>query len=98
MFANNRPTPPTPPITSQINVDVRIRGTVTVSEPLMIAGQIDGNIEAKVLHVTSTAVVTGDITAQNIVIDDKVTGKYYRREGVSDRGGAVYGQDAVPVH
>lgn len=74
MFANNRSTPPTPPIMSQINVDVRIRGTVTVSEPLIMAGQIDGNIEAEVLHVTSTAVVTGDITAQNIVIDGKVTG------------------------
>ena len=74
MFANNRPTPPTPPITSQINVDVRIRGTVTVSEPLIMAGRIDGNIEAEVLHVTSTAVVNGDITAQNILIDGKVIG------------------------
>ena len=74
MFANNRSTPSSPPIMSQINVDVRIRGTVTVSEPLIMAGQIDGNIEAEVLHVTSTAVVIGDIMAQNIVIDGKVTG------------------------
>ena len=74
MFANNRSTPSSPPIMSQINVDVRIRGTVTVSEPLIMAGQIDGNIEAEVLHVTSTAVVIGDITAQNIVIDGKVAG------------------------
>ena len=67
MFANNRSTPSSPPIMSQINVDVRIRGTVTVSEPLIMAGQIDGNIEAD-------AVVIGDITAQNIVIDGKITG------------------------
>jgi len=74
MFANNRSTPPTPPIMSQINVDVRIRGTVSLSEPLIMAGQIDGSIEAEVFHVTSTAVVTGDITAQNIVIDGKING------------------------
>ena len=74
MFANNHATPSTPPIMSQINVDVRIRGAVSLSEPLIMAGQIDGNIEAEVLHVTSTAVVIGDITAQNIVIDGKING------------------------
>jgi len=39
-----------------------------------MAGQIDGNIEAEVLNVTSTTVVTGNMTAQNIVIDGKFNG------------------------
>ena len=74
MFANNHATPSTPPIMSQINLDVRISGTITVTEPLSMAGQIDGNIEAEILHITSTAVVIGDITAKNVVVDGKVTG------------------------
>jgi len=29
---------------SQINEDVRIRGTINVSKPLVIAGQLDGRV------------------------------------------------------
>ncbi|MDC1118088.1 hypothetical protein OAT77_03795 [Alphaproteobacteria bacterium] len=38
-------------------------GTVTVSKPLVMAGQLDGDINADTLHFASTAITTGEITA-----------------------------------
>jgi cytoskeletal protein CcmA (bactofilin family) len=46
---------------SQINEDVRIRGTITVSKPLVVAGQLDGDINADTLHNASTAIITREI-------------------------------------
>jgi len=48
---------------SQINEDVRIRGTITVSEPLVMAGQLDGDVNADELYFKSTAIITGEIAA-----------------------------------
>jgi cytoskeletal protein CcmA (bactofilin family) len=59
---------------SQITEDVRIRETITVFEPLVMAGQLDGDINADTLHVLSTAIVSGEITAQSLTIDGKVLG------------------------
>ena len=59
---------------SQINEDVRIRGTITVSEPLVMAGQLDGDVNADTLHIASTAIITGEITAQSLTIDGRVLG------------------------
>jgi len=59
---------------SQINEDVRIRGTITVSEPLVVAGQLDGDVNGDKLHVASTAIITGEITAQSVTIDGRVLG------------------------
>ena len=53
MFGKNSVSPVAPPNHSQINEDVRIRGTITVSEPLVMAGQLDGDINADTLHITS---------------------------------------------
>ena len=74
MFGKNRLSPVTPRNQSQINEDVRIRGTITVSEPLVMAGQLNGDINADTLHVVSTAIITGEITAQSVTIDGRVLG------------------------
>ena len=74
MFGKNRLSPVTPRNPSQINEDVRIRGTITVSEPLVMAGQLDGDVNADTLHVASTAIITGEITAQSLTIDGRVLG------------------------
>ena len=74
MFGKNRVSPVAPRNPSQINEDVRIRGTITVSEPLVMAGQLDGDINADTLHVASTAIITGEISAQSITIDGRVLG------------------------
>ena len=63
MFGKNRLSPVTPRNPSQINEDVRIRGTITVSEPLVMARQLDGVVNADTLHFISMAIITGEITA-----------------------------------
>ena len=74
MFEKKRDSPVGPPNPSQINKDMRIRGTITVSEPLVMAGQLDGDVNADTLHVASTAIITGEITAQSVSIDGRVPG------------------------
>jgi len=63
MFGKNRLSPVTPRNPSQINEDVRIRGTITVSEPLDTARQLDGVVNADTFHFISMAIITGEITA-----------------------------------
>ena len=72
MFGKNRVGRVAPRNPSQINEDKRIRSTITVSEPLVMAGQLDGDINADTLHVASTAINTGEITAQGVTIDGRV--------------------------
>ena len=74
MFGKNRVSPVAPRNPSQINEDVRISGTITVSEPLVMAGQLDGDINADTLHIESTAIITGEITAQRVTVDGRVLG------------------------
>ena len=74
MFGKNRVSPLEPLNQSKINEDVRIRGTITVSEPLVVAGQLDGDVNGDKLHVASTAIITGEITAQSVTIDGRVLG------------------------
>jgi cytoskeletal protein CcmA (bactofilin family) len=74
MFKKNSDSPVAPQNPSQINKDVRIRGTITVSEPLVIAGQLDGDVNADTLYVASMAIITGAIIAQSLTIDGRVLG------------------------
>ena len=74
MFGKNRVSLVAPRNPSQINEDVRIRGTITVSEPFVMAGQLDGDINADTLHVASTAIITGDVTAKSVSIDGRILG------------------------
>ena len=61
MFGKNRVSPVAPRNPSQINGYVRISGTITVSEPLVMEGQLDGDINADTLHVATTAIIAGEI-------------------------------------
>jgi len=74
MFGKNSVSPVAAPNHSQINEDVRISGSITVSQPLVMEGQLDGDIKAGELHIASTAIVSGDVTAQNVTIDGRVYG------------------------
>ena len=75
MFGKKSVSPVAPQNLSQINEDVRIKGTITVSESLVMAGQLDGDIDADTLHIASTAIITGEITAQSVTIDGRVLGR-----------------------
>ena len=74
MFGKTWVSPVAPRNPSQINEDVRITGTITVSEPLVMAGQLDGDVNADTIHVAATAIITGEITAQSVTIDGRVLG------------------------
>jgi len=74
MFGKNSDSPVAPRNHSQINEDVRIRGTITVSEPLVVAGQLDGEINADTLHIASTAIITGGGADKSVIIEGKVLG------------------------
>ena len=74
MFGKNSVSPMAAPNHSQINEDVRISGSITVSQPLVMAGQLDGDIKADTLHIVSTATITGDVTAESVTIDGRVLG------------------------
>jgi len=74
MFGKNSASPVAPLNHSQINEDVRISGTITVSEPLVMAGQLDGDIKADTLHIASTAIITGEVAAKSVTIDGRVLG------------------------
>ena len=63
MFGKNGDSPKVQQNLSQINEDVRIRGTITVSEPLVMARQLDGVVNADTFHFISMAIITGEITA-----------------------------------
>ena len=74
MFGNNEVSPVAPRNLAQIKEDVRIRGTITVSEQLVMAGQLDEDINADTLHVASTAIITEETAAQSVTIDGIVLG------------------------
>ena len=75
MFRKNRISARASQNHSQINEDVRISGMITVSEPLVMAGQLDGDIKADTLHIASTAIITGEAAAKSITIDGRVLGR-----------------------
>jgi cytoskeletal protein CcmA (bactofilin family) len=74
MFGKNSACPAAPLNHSHINEDLRISGTVTVSEPLVMAGQLDGDIKADTLIIASTAIITGEVAAKSLTIDGRVLG------------------------
>ena len=59
---------------SHICEEVRITGVISASKPLILFGQIDGNIDAVSVHIKTTATVNGDINAQKVTIDGTVCG------------------------
>ena len=74
MFGKNRVSAVATRNPSQIIEGKRIRGTITVSEPLVMAGQLDGDVNADTLHFAKMAIITGEITAQSLTIDGRVLG------------------------
>ena len=99
MFGKNKVSPVAPRNPSQINDDVRIRSTITVSEPLVMAGQLDGDVNADTIHVAATAIITGEITAQSVTIDSRVLGNIVAStvflSATAHFEGRLYCQDAA---
>jgi len=80
MFNRNKQ----PPIKSLIAESSRIDGHLNFSEGLRIDGTITGNITSpedvpSILVISQTAVVTGEIHADHIIINGEVNGPVYAR-------------------
>ena len=80
MFSRNKQ----PPIKSLIAESSRIEGHLNFSEGLRIDGTITGNITSpedvpSILVISQTAVVTGEIHADHIIINGEVNGPVYAR-------------------
>ena len=69
MFGNNNVKPLSRVDESYIGEEMRITGVISASKPVILLGQIDGNIEADSVHIRSTAIVNGDINAGKVTVD-----------------------------
>ena len=74
MFGKNIPKPMPQVKGSCIGEEMRITGSISAAEPVIILGQIDGNVDAILVHIRSTATVNGDINAREVTIDGTVCG------------------------
>ena len=74
MFGINNPELPLKIESSRISEDLQITGSISASKPVIMSGQLDGNIDAVSVHIGSTGVINGDIKANNVKIDGKVIG------------------------
>ena len=74
MFGNHNSKPVLQADESVISQEMRITGLITATKPLILLGQIDGNIDAVSVHIKSTATVNGDINAQKVTVDGTVCG------------------------
>ena len=74
MFGSNNLKSMPPADGSHISEEVRITGVISASKPLILFGQIDGNIDAVSVHIKSTATVNGDINAREVTVDGTVCG------------------------
>ena len=74
MFGINNPEPSSKIDSSQICKDMRITGSISASKPIIIFGQLDGNVVAVGIHIAPNGVIIGDIKADSLKIDGKVDG------------------------
>ena len=74
MFGINNSELPSKIESSRINEDVLITGSISASKPVIMSGQLDGNIHAGSIHILSTGVINGDIKADKLKIDGKTIG------------------------
>ena len=74
-----------PPIKSLIADGSQIAGNITFTDGLRVDGQITGNIHASeevssILVISEIATVTGEITADHIIINGNVKGPIHARK------------------
>lgn len=82
-----------------IGASIKINGTVTGDENLIVEGTIEGNVDLPKndLTVGATGKVTADITANTVRVDGQVTGDIAGTEKVIiSRSGKVLGNIKAP--
>jgi cytoskeletal protein CcmA (bactofilin family) len=79
---------------------IRIKGEVTTGEPLSIAGQVDGSIDASGHPVTicSGAHLTASVSAHTIIVEGSINGTLVGTERIVIRDSAhVQGDICAPT-
>ncbi|MDC1382772.1 polymer-forming cytoskeletal protein [Candidatus Puniceispirillum sp.] len=92
MFGINTPEPSTKIERSRISEDLRITGSISASKPVIMSGQLDGNIDAVSMHIASTGVINGDIKADNLKIDGTVIGNIVAEQLHLSASGCLKGE------
>ena len=60
---------------SIIGTNVRITGSIIVTEKLVFAGYLDGDLDGESIHVTAEGQIKGDVSAKDLVVDGRIEGK-----------------------
>ena len=61
-------------VPSLLSAGLEVIGTVKSDGEIQLDGEVDGNIECKSLVIGSTAVIRGNVLADNVVVRGRVTG------------------------
>ncbi len=57
-----------------IGQDLKISGMIDSASDIILCGQIEGNVTCAALEIGETGCITGNIAAQRVTINGKVTG------------------------
>jgi len=75
--ATSTPTPPPKPkpAPSILSSDLTIKGNVTTTGDVQVEGTIEGDVRAHLLTVGESAVVKGEVIADDVVVNGRVVGR-----------------------
>src|SRR5882724_12337352 len=63
--------------------DVEIKGNLKFAGELTFEGKLDGEINTDgTLNLGDTAIITGNINAQSVIVRGKITGNIYAKEKI----------------
>jgi len=72
-FAASAPRPKAPP--STLSTDLTITGNLKTTGDIQVEGTVEGDIRAHLLTVGETAVIKGEIVADDVVVNGRVVGR-----------------------
>ncbi|EPX79155.1 bactofilin family protein [Litoreibacter arenae] len=72
-FTASAPRPKAPP--STLSTDLTITGNLKTTGDIQVEGNVEGDIRAHLLTVGETAVIKGEIVADDIVVNGRVIGR-----------------------
>lgn len=72
-FAASAPRPKSPP--STLSADLLITGNLKTTGDIQVEGQVEGDIHAHLLTVGETAVIKGEIVADDVVVNGRIVGR-----------------------
>ncbi|SDW92689.1 bactofilin family protein [Litoreibacter albidus] len=72
-FAASAPRPKAPP--SLLSTDLTVTGNMKSTGDIQVEGNVEGDIHAHLLTVGETAVIKGEIVADDVVVNGRVIGR-----------------------